>query len=43
MYTMANLSACLVREAYVELVLPGFDQVGIDSRPARGWLASRSL
>lgn len=31
----------LVREAYETLVLPGFDEVGIDSRPARAWFASR--
>ena len=29
----------LVREAYEDLVPPGFDEVGIDSRDARAWLA----
>jgi len=29
----------VVRSAYEELIVPGFEQVGIDARGARGWLA----
>ena len=32
----------VVRSAYDELVLPGFDAVGIDSRSGRSWCAGRS-
>jgi hypothetical protein len=31
-----------IDDALVSLVLPGFDAVGIDTRPARAWLASGS-
>jgi hypothetical protein len=32
----------VVRSAYEDLILPGFDRVGIDSRRARAWWAGRS-
>ena len=34
--------AGVVRGAYEELILPGFDRVGVDSRRARAWWAGRS-
>jgi hypothetical protein len=30
----------ILRDAFADLVLPGFDHVGIDTRPARAWLAT---
>jgi hypothetical protein len=35
--------AGIVRSAYEDLILPGFERVGIDSGRARAWAASRSL
>jgi hypothetical protein len=35
--TVANV----VHEAYADLILPGFDAAGIDSRPARAWVRRR--
>jgi hypothetical protein len=34
--------AGVVKEAFEEVILPGFDRVGVDTRPARSWWAGRA-